>query len=299
MVLGGNGFIGTNLCKYLAGKELEVYSMDIREPKMMYPGVKYIAGDFFDDVFLREIIQDKDVVYHAISTVQPGNSNEKYMSGYSRDLLQTVKLCSFMLDTKAKLIFLSSGGTVYGNQKVQPIKEEATPLPINHYGNVKLCIENTIRVFNQQRYAKMMIARIANPYGPAQDYQKGVGFIDAVLKQSLNHKTVSIWGDGNIVRDYIYIENVCEMLYYMAGYEGKEEVFNLSSGVGTSQNQIIDMVREINGEIQAEYSDYRSVDAKKIILDNTKIKSIYHGNITSIQDGIREYYKMLKRQMEE
>lgn len=299
LVIGGNGFIGTNLCKYLSGKDLDVYSMDIREPKETLANVTYIAGDFFDDVFLKELVEDKDVIYHAISTVQPGNSNEKYMSGYSRDLQQTVKLCSFLMGTKTRMIFLSSGGTVYGNQEVQPIKEDALPLPINHYGNVKLCIENTIRIFNMQMHTKMLVARIANPYGPAQDYKKGVGFIDAVLKKTLQKETVSVWGDGNIVRDYIYIDDVCKMLYEMAEYEGDEEVFNLSSGTGTSQNEIIAMVQKINPAIQVEYLDYRSVDAKKIVLDNSKIQSICNINILSIEEGIKRYYQSLQEQMKQ
>lgn len=297
LVIGGNGFIGTNLCKYLSGKDVDVYSMDIREPKETLANVTYVAGDFFDDVFLKELVEDKDVIYHAISTVQPGNSNEKYMSGYSRDLLQTVKLCSFLLGTKTRMIFLSSGGTVYGNQEIQPIKEDAVPLPINHYGNVKLCIENTIRIFNMQMHTKMLVARIANPYGPAQDYQKGVGFIDAVIKKTLKKETVSVWGDGNIIRDYIYIDDVCKMLYQMSEYEGDEEVFNLSSGMGTSQNEIIAMVQKINPAIQVEYLDYRSVDAKKIVLDNSKIQSICNINILSIEEGIKRYYQNLQEQM--
>ena len=297
LVIGGNGFIGTNLCKYLSGKDVDVYSMDIREPKETLANVTYVAGDFFDDVFLKELVEDKDVIYHAISTVQPGNSNEKYMSGYSRDLLQTVKLCSFLLGTKTRMIFLSSGGTVYGNQEIQPIKEDAVPLPINHYGNVKLCIENTIRIFNMQMHTKMLVARIANPYGPAQDYQKGVGFIDAVIKKTLKKETVSVWGDGNIIRDYIYIDDVCKMLYQMSEYEGDEEVFNLSSGTGTSQNEIIAMVQKINPAIQVEYLDYRSVDAKKIVLDNSKIQSICNINILSIEEGIKRYYQNLQEQM--
>lgn len=133
------------------------------------------------------------------------------------------------------MIFLSSGGTVYGNQSIQPIREDALPKPINHYGNVKLCIENTIRTFNYQTHTKLLIARISNPYGPGQDFNRGVGFIDAALKKSIRKEKIEIWGDGTNVRDYIYIDDVCQMLIMLLEYEGEFDTFNLSSNIGTSK----------------------------------------------------------------
>lgn len=294
LILGGNGFIGNNLCQCLQKQGLDVYSMDLLEPQNKIPGVHYLVGDFFDDIYLKEIIQDKDVIYHAISTIQPGNSNEKYMSGYSRDMVETVRLCSYLLGTQKRMIFLSSGGTIYGKQDKQPIKEEVYAQPINHYGNVKLCIENAIRVFNMQMHTKILIARISNPYGPGQDYKKGVGFIDATVKKALKNETLQIWGDGNIIRDYIYIDDVCKMLYELSLYEGDEEVFNLSSGVGTSQNQIVELVRKINGGLEVEYTSGRSVDLQKIILDNTKIKNIYRKELVSLDKGLKSYFETIK-----
>lgn len=295
LVIGGNGFIGRNLCHCLLEHGMDVYSMDLREPEQGTDGITYINGDFFDDVFLKEVIRDKDIIYHAISTVQPGNSNEKYMSGYKRDMVETVRLCSDLLGTKKRLIFLSSGGTVYGHQEIQPIKEEVRTQPINHYGNVKLCIENSIRVFNLQMHTKMLIARISNPYGTGQDYKKGVGFIDAAIKKALHNEVLQIWGDGNIIRDYIHIHDVCEMLYQLSLYNGPEEVFNLSSGVGTSQNQIVELVQRIDGNLKVEYAPERSVDVKKIILDNTKIRGIYKQELIPLEAGIMEYFDILRK----
>jgi UDP-glucose 4-epimerase len=268
--------------------------MDLRDPEKKEEGIHYMNGDFFDDIYLKQIIEDKDIIYHAISTVQPGNSNEKYMSGYSRDMVETVRLCSYLLGSKKRMIFLSSGGTVYGPQEVQPIREAVCAQPINHYGNVKLCIENAIRVFNLQMHTKMLIARISNPYGPGQDFQKGVGFVDATIKKALHHETLQIWGDGNIVRDYIYIDDVCEMLYQLSLYNGEEEVFNLGSGVGTSQNQVVQLVKKIAGDFHVEYTQGRSVDVKKIVLDNTKIRSIYQKELISLEEGIQSYFTGLQ-----
>ena len=295
LVLGGNGFLGRNLCKYLADCGEKVYSFDMSMPEVADNRIEYIAGDFFDDYTMEETVKGMDVIYHAICTLNPGNSNEKCILGYERDFVQTAKLCSYLKDTECRMIFFSSGGTVYGNQEVQPITEDAVPVPINHYGNLKLCIENTMRTFNFQMKKNMLIARISNPYGPGQDYHKGVGFIDAAIKHTIAGETIEIWGDGNVVRDYIYIDHLCRMLYALIEYHGDIEVFNLSSNTGVSQNDIVDILKQIDPAVKVTYKPGRSVDAKKIILDNSRIRSICDFEMVSIEEGIRRYYDYIKQ----
>lgn len=295
LVLGGNGFIGRNLCKFLADKGEKVYSFDMSLPKEKDERIEYIDGDFFDDYTLEKIVKGMDVIYHAICTLNPGNSNEKCIVGYERDFVQTAKLCYYIKDTNCRMIFFSSGGTVYGNQEKQPILENAVPVPINHYGNLKLCIENTIRTFNFQMKKNMLVARISNPYGPGQDYHKGVGFIDAAIKRALAGETIEIWGDGTVVRDYIYIDDLCRMLYALIDYHGEIEVFNLSSNTGVSQNDIVGILKELLPEVNVVYKPGRSVDAKKIILDNTRIRSICDMQMVSIEEGIKKYYEYIKQ----
>lgn len=293
LILGGNGFIGRNLCKYLVEKQENVISFDMTLPLEQMEGVTYMEGDFFDDYTLRSLIQDVDVIFHAICTLNPGNSNDKCLLGYERDFVQTAKLCSWVKDMNCRFIFLSSGGTVYGNQTIQPISENAVPVPINHYGNLKLCIENTIRTFNFQAKRNMLIARISNPYGPGQNYLKGVGFIDAALKRALLGETIEVWGDGSIVRDYIYIDDVCRMLYALISYQGDDEVFNLSSNVGTSQNDVLEILKELIPEMKVNYTTARKVDAHKIILNNARMRSIEHFELIKLEEGIKRYYKYI------
>ena len=298
LVLGGNGFIGRNLCEYMAQKGEMVYSFDMALPETKKEGIKYISGDFFDDYTLEKVIAGMDIVFHAICTLNPGNSNDKCLMGYERDFVQTAKLCYLLKDTNCRLIFLSSGGTVYGNQDIQPIREDAVPVPINHYGNLKLCIENTIRTFNFQSKRNMLVARISNPYGPGQNYLKGVGFIDAALKRAIHGETIEVWGNGDVVRDYIYIDDVCRMLYDLVHYHGKYEIFNLSSNTGTSQNDVLDIIKDIIPDGSIKYAEARSVDAKKIILDNTRIMEQDEFELVHVKDGIRNYYNYILETME-
>ena len=295
LILGGNGFIGSNLGKYLAEKGHVVYSFDRIVPEEKADSIHYLEGDFFDDYCLQTIIADMDVIYHAISTINPGNSNVEYRRGYEKDFLQTIKLCEMVTENSSRLIFLSSGGTVYGNQKTQPICENVLPRPINHYGNLKLCIENVMQVFAYQKNMDMFIARISNPYGIGQDYKKGVGFIDAAIKRALNQEIIEIWGDGSTIRDYIYIEDVCKALSILAEIPiAEERVINISSGVGTSLNQVINIIRDINGGVDVCYKEARSVDLQEVILDNTRLRAMLKEPICGITEGIRRYYDYLK-----
>ena len=294
LVLGGNGFIGKNLVKELTNSNYNVTSFDLNLPIQRVEGVNYIQGNFFDEAMLDYLTENINVIFHAISSINPGNSNQKYMEGYENDLIYTIKLCRIVKNKNIKMIFLSSGGTVYGNQEVQPITEEAMTHPINHYGNLKLCIENTMRTFNCQENTKIIIARIANPYGVGQDFKKGVGFIDAVLKKSISNETIEIFGKGDIIRDYIYIDDVCKMLIALIPYTGLYEVFNISSGIGYSQKEIINFAREWIPNLKISFQNPRTIDVKKIVLDNSRIKHIYNSDLISLYKGMEIYFRYLK-----
>lgn len=293
LIIGGNGFIGTNLAKCFVTHNEDVYSFDIQKPNRKINNIHYIVGDFFDDESLENAIEGMDIVIHSLSTVNPGNSNKRFMQGYSRDFVQSVKLFNMCIKKNIKVIFLSSGGTVYGIQDCQPIKEDAMPAPINHYGAVKLCIESVMKTFNTQLHTKMLIARVSNPFGPGQDFNKGVGFVDAALKKSIHHETIEIWGNGEVIRDYIYIDDVCEMIYSLTNYNGDEEVFNISSNEGISLNIIIEEIKKLNLKPNVVYKDSRSVDVPKVVLDNSKIKAIHQMEIKTFREGIKQYYKYL------
>lgn len=293
LVIGGSGFLGNNICQYLVKQNYEVYCFDLVQPAKL-ENMHFIKGDFFNEQDLEDAIIDKDCVIHAVSTMNPGNSNVAYMQGYKRDFLQTIRLCDMLLDKKIKLIFLSSGGTVYGNHLKQPIDETVLPHPINHYGNIKLSIENAMRAFNYQMNTNFIIARVSNPYGHGQDFHKGVGFVDAVIKNAIKGIPIEIWGDGENVRDYVYVDDVCEMLGCLIEYSGEEDTFNISSGTGTSQNEVIEIIKKMGFSPEVVYKEKRSVDVRKIILNNTRIHNIWQKKPIDLETGMRIYYKYLK-----
>ncbi len=298
LILGGNGFIGTNLARIMSQSSgYAVTCFDRVEAAAPLETVQYRTGDFFDDEQLKALVDQYDIFYHAISTLTPGNSNTSYLQGYERDFIQSVKLCDLVQKAGKKLIFLSSGGTVYGRHERMPVMEDDTCLPINHYGTVKHCIENVMQTFREQNGARLMIARISNPYGPGQDFRKGVGVIDAAIKHAIHGTEMTVWGDGEVIRDYIYVDDACGMLMALADYEGPENIFNLSYGKGHSVNEILNFVKMRYPDLKVVYTAGRPVDLKEIVLSNQRIRSIYKKKLTSLAEGVRKYADYIEEQL--
>lgn len=143
---------------------------------------------------------------------------------------------------------------------------------------------------------RFLIARISNPYGPGQDFHKGVGFIDAVLKNTIQGIPVEIWGDGENVRDYVYIDDVCEMLECLIQYIGDEDTFNICSGKGYTQNAVIGILREMELCPEVVYKERRSVDVRKIVLNNGRIHKLWNEEPIDLKNGMKQYYQYLKEQ---
>lgn len=297
LVLGGTGFIGKNICHALAESNYEVVSFDRDSTSFDY-SIQSVVGDFFNDEMLFSWVDKADCIIHAISTISTNNCKDQYMRGYERDFLQSVKLFDYAARKGKKVIFLSSGGTVYGNPKTIPTPETEPTRPISHYGAIKLCLETVAQVINREMGNHIYSMRIANPYGPGQDFKKGIGFIDAVLRKAIAGEKLTIWGEGNIVRDYIYIKDVADVVRFLIEYNGPNTAINVGSGVGTSQNQIIKYAKELGLSLQVEYIEARSVDVSVNTLDNSLLKSIYPRSLVSLQEGMKQYYQYLLRQKE-
>lgn len=302
-VLGGDGFIGRNLIKCLvesSNYNVVSFSNAFESNVQHYDNVEYKVGDFFNEDDIKEVVKNNDILVHAVCTINPENSNERRFLAYTRDYIYTIKLCELCIKYNRRLLFISSGGTVYGYQTEFPIKEDAKTCPINHYGNLKLCTENTLRTYAIQQGANIIIARIANVYGPGQCYEKGVGFIDAVIKCAIENRAVEVFGNGKLMRDYVYINDVCRMLATLIKYNGSEKVFNISTAKGTTQNEIIDIVKERFPNLKMNYHKKRSVDLEKVVLSNTKIRNIYYDDITDIRRGIELFidYRLREKDTE-
>ena len=300
VIIGGKGFIGKNLVQILAetcGYRVTSFDHAVPAETEVIPDVHYVTGDFFDAQSLEGIVAENDVIIHAVCSINPGNSNEFYLNAYQNDFRQSVYLCELCTKYRKRLVFISSGGAIYGRQMRLPISEEIAAKPLNHYGNLKLCIENTYRTFSVQQGTDVLIVRISNVYGPGQDSSKGVGFIDAVIKNGLTGTDINIYGDGHIIRDYIYIEDACRMLISLLDCKSSDNIFNISSNFGASQNDIVGIVSKYIPDLRINYTKMRSVDVDKVVLDNSRVMRIYANKILTLEEGIEKYIEYLKERL--
>lgn len=287
LVLGANGFIGSNLCQTLLCKGYDVTGFDITIPAEKDGSIRYVQGDFFDNEILFAEVAHTDYLIHALGVINPSNSNSRYQWGYDHELMQTISLFDRASREQVKTVYISSGGTVYGDGGSSPIDENTVPVPINHYGALKLCAETAMRAFSVQTGTSMFAARLANPYGPGQDSSRGVGFIDAAIRRGLTGRPVEIWGDGSTVRDYIFIDDASKMITELLQYEGPDSVFNVSSGIGRSQRDIIALLESMGLDLEVSFLPARSVDAHSVVLANERIRQIYTDPLTPIYEGLR------------
>jgi UDP-glucose 4-epimerase len=269
LVMGGSGFIGTNLCHALRGRVRSLKSFSSRPAAI--EGAEWIQGNFLDNSDIIRAVEDVDVVFHLISTSTPASSNADPLADAQQNILQTLQLLEACRAKQVKrIIFVSSGGTVYGDAKVLPTPENHPERPICAYGVSKLAIEKYLHLYERLYGITAIILRVSNPYGPYQYAQKKQGVIGTFISKILAGQAIEIWGDGSVVRDYVYIEDVIQAMLNASVYTGFFRTFNVGSGKGVSLADIAEEITQATGSsLQRIYKGGRTVDVSKSILDCT------------------------------
>ena len=269
LVLGAGGFIGTNLCIGLeaAGAHVEGFG---RLPHRRASAMTWHDGDFEDAASVATAVRGQDFVFHLLGGSTPSLSNAQPASDISQSLLPSVRLMEACRESGVRrLIFASSGGTVYGPTSAEPIKETAPTEPITAYGINKLAVEKYLALYRHLHGLDSIVLRIANPYGPFQHARRSQGLIGVLLSNALSGKPIDIWNDGSNVRDFIHIDDVVRALVLAAEYDGTHRVFNVGSGTGRSLREVIDAICRITALDPAHitYSASRSSDVPVNVLD--------------------------------
>jgi len=242
LVLGGNGFIGSHLVKALQHcGNVRVFDHTINKDFLENHRIDCVEGDFSNYRF-HNLLDNIDVVYHLISTTIPCNGTENLKEEIHQNVMPTIRFLDTMIEKDVnKIIFSSSGGTIYGD--VRGELTEKLPLnPICSYGVQKLTIEKALDLYRRYHGLNAISVRISNPYGSGQytgRKQGVVSFFANLIKKGL---PIEVWGDGSNVRDYIHIDDVIDALRVIEKYNGLETVFNIASGERFSINQIIEKI---------------------------------------------------------
>lgn len=275
-ILGGGGFIGSAIADRLLkdGHELRIFERSRVERYRQFPGnerVEWLSGDFMSVHDVGRAIDGVDVVLHLVGTTLPKNSNDDMVYDVESNLVTTLKLLGAMVDKQVgRIVFISSGGTVYGNPAYLPIDEDHSTEPRVSYGITKLAIEKYLLLYQQLYGIKANILRVANPFGERQRIETAQGAVGVFLSRAIQNQPVEIWGDGSVTRDYIYVGDVADAFARAVNYDGTKSVFNISSGIGTSLNELIDVIERVLGrEVVRHYLPGRPFDVPVSVLDNT------------------------------
>jgi len=294
IILGGAGFIGSHVCNTLAGKAKSVSSVDIIKSDNIDRKVTQFIGNIADTTFISSIIHGADVVICLSSHSLPGSANVDLSSeikGHVYTIVKIAELCS-SLGVK-KFLFASSGGTVYGDRKnMETIDENSITLPINAYGISKLSIEHYLRLLSRNHEMSITSLRISNPYGEGQRNNKKQGFIASSIEKIKTNETIEIWGNGDTIRDYIYIDDLANAFLKAIEYYGDITEINVGSGIGLSLNQVLDNIRELlDKDFSIKYLQERNIDVSNNILNiNIAEEELRWRPQTSFQQGL---YKTL------
>jgi len=298
LVLGGNGFIGSHVVDQMlaAGHKVRVFDRSPERYREPLKQVEYRLGRFDDTFQMAEALQGMDVVCHLISTTVPGTSNLDPVADIENNLINTLHLLEQMRKKGLnRILYLSSGGAVYGNPKSSPVSEDDPLNPISSYGAVKVAIEKYLFMYQQLYGLQPIILRPSNPYGPRQGHSGVQGVIGTLLAREQAGEMLEIWGDGSIIRDYMYVGDLARLC--VTALEGNAcGVFNAGSGEGHSINEIIAMVRSLtNDDLLVSYSEGRSFDVKEVVLDISRASRQFNWQPTMpLFDGIRDHMEWLR-----
>lgn len=303
LLLGAAGFIGTNLTLKLAEKQQDHITLVDRSffhvINKTLRNIRYIEQELTIHSDFMKLVQGQDVVYHLVSTTIPSTSNEHISQG----LIANVVLASNLLDACVrdkvkKVVFISSGGTVYGKGSGYPLKEEDATNPINSYGVQKVTIEKLLYLYQYLYDLDYRVIRLANPYGPYQDPNGILGAVTTFTYKAMRNEKIIVYGDGTVVRDFIYIDDAVRGMMKIANGESPYRIYNLGCGHGTSIKEVLHCIEKVlNLRIHVEYASKRRADVPVNYLDISRYEETYGKlNPLSLEEGIKKTAEFMKEQ---
>jgi len=297
LLLGGNGFIGQALANKYAMLGYTVHSVSRRNIGVRMPGIHTYAASLDDTVLLDRLIPQCELIIHTASTCTPGSSATLPSKEGVENLLPLLKLIEALSSHPPKqLIFLSSGGTVYGNPEGAHVNEDAPCIPISFHGAAKSAAELFLGAFaNSGR--PITIVRPSNVYGPGQQGPGGFGLIRTILQNIKSNAPLEIWGSGDALRDYLFIDDLVEAILQIQ-HQGCTGIFNVGTGIGHSVLEVIARAESITErKLSLIQKPERTSDVRGIMLDCSKLnKATGWKPSIDLESGIRQTWQWMSQQ---
>lgn len=293
----GAGFIGQALARRLARQGAKVTLLGRSLPADDLDGVSCRQGNLGDPSLMGDLLSNCSHVVHAASTSTPGTHLADPAADGRENLIPLLSLLELLSHHEPKpLIYLSSGGSIYGNPQTLPVAETHPLNPLSYHAAGKAAAEKYLGVFAQQG-RPVTILRPSNVYGPGQWPRPGFGVIPTLLDHAMKGTPMTIWGDGENIRDYLYIDDLLDGLVAVLDQQ-QTGTFNIGSGSGTSLNALCALVEEITDmPLQRMHQTARSVDVREIVLDTHCFRdSLDWRPMVEIKQGLRSTWNWLRSQ---
>jgi len=305
LVLGANGFIGSHLVDSLIREGHQVRAFDrFSSGKLQFnehKNIEVMRANYLSIEDLKKAIDGIDYIFHFISTTTPVTAEDDPSIDIDTNIKMSVELFKLCKDSRVKkIIFASTGGAIYGNtDQDTPFKETDTPYPISPYAIGKLTIEHYLRYFRVKQGLDSIVLRISNPYGERQPFHRKQGVIPIFLENIARDLPITVFGDGSMVRDYIYVKDLTNAIVAMFEKQSLYNTYNLGSGKGTDINTIIAVAKEVSSkEIMAESRDTPSTFVQKSLLDTSRFEQEFGvAAITSLNEGMGVTYQYIKNEI--
>lgn len=298
LVLGAGGFIGSHLTKSLlkAGWRVRAFSrrFDSKEVRKLGHSnrIQIHEGSVFDEGALTKAVEGVSTVVNLLSFSVPTTSPNLPEAELATTVQATNLVLSAMIKCGAqRLVFPSSGGTIYGEVGNRPATEKDPAAPLLSYGLGKLISEEMIHFYSRMYGLSYLILRISNAYGAARIRRVSQGVIDVFLEQVYAGQPLHVWGKLDTVRDYIFIDDLMDaFLKLLQTDHERSDTINVGSGTGSSLRQVLEAIEEVTGHAPTIHrAEEGAAGLAYNVLNNENLRSLIDWNPQfDLRAGIRE-----------
>ena len=279
LIIGGSGFIGKQLCVRLCKEGMQVTTVSRSPMPTLHHSHKHRDLTLDNLRHLKPLVEEASYIFHFASDTTPGSSKLQPSLEANNNILPTLRFIELLQGMQTPpVVYCSSGGAIYDSDHQAPYTENSPKKAMSYYGAGKLATENFFTAYSQQTNNTVIILRPANIYGPGQVQKKQFGIIPTLFDAISNDTTVEIWGKGEIIRDYIYIDDFLDLcLSIITRHQwrkGGPYIYNVGSGQGHSIMELCNLIEEITTQkLNKVFKESRGIDIPSVILNCDRVNA--------------------------